>query len=137
MKNKDLVRYIYSLFCIGTVLVPTRPLPRTTVTHVHQATKSPPDIYLELWCQPEKKLEVLPPTDLDCSPVHTLKIISEPPQQDIVPKVEADSVKEVDAREYRPVYDSALVDRHRISDAVSRILRSENIDENIVSHSIV
>lgn len=72
--KKNSILYIQYLFCIGTVLVPSRPLPRTTVTHVHQAPRPPRDIIIERWCQPEKELVVVPPPRRDCPPLPSIVI---------------------------------------------------------------
>ena len=54
-----------------------------------------------------------------------------------MPKVEVCGVKDADPRAYLPAFGSAFVETNRINDEVSRILRSENVDENTVSHSTV
>lgn len=115
--------------------MPTRPVPRTTVTHVCQAPQAPPDIIIERWLRPAKQLVVIPPSHLDCPPLHNKVILYDAPRQTIIPKVEAFDVTEVDPREYRRIYGSTLVDTMRINDEVSRILRDEHVDENIVSNS--
>lgn len=117
--------------------MPSRPLPRTKVTHVRQATRPPPDIIIERWCRPEKQLIVIPPPPPECPPLHNIVICYEPSKQTIVPKVDCCGVREVDQREYRRLYGSGLVDKRRVNDEVARILQGERIDDNIVSHSII